>query len=388
MADEEASNETVRHSQRSSVGMTDLFTDIDSRPTLVVHIGGSKSGSTAIQDFLFANRERLATIGIAVPNTEMEYAEGRANQIWFFQNLIEKEESAEVIAAQLRSIEAEFEKKHAIPARVIVISAENLSNCHDLACNFERLRGSFRIFVVLYIRRQEDAYQAAWQQWFVKTGENLEDWLASTKADFCDWAATLDRWERARPDATVVRIFDRNELVGNDIVNDFCKVLGLNIDTLRRPNMALNPSFGVHVSDLYHSMSAVFEGPHDLKFEAQLYKLGVQSAQKRPNEWIFSKAQLEMIRIRHAEGNARVRSRYFPNHSSILLFPPVPESDVMKLPQDEINRRNIGVLAEMMFKYQLATDEEIGSLRTECQNLNNRVDALLKLLTEADDAAK
>lgn len=365
--------------------MTSILERQSAKPLLVVHIGGAKAGSTAIQDFLFSNRERLEGHGVAIPNVDLELSQGRADQIWFFENLVAKHDATEIIRARLGAISDAFRDRTGAPPRAILISAENLSNEHDLASRFEPLKDDYAIVVVLYIRRQEDAYQAAWQQWFAKSEQDIDAWLESTDGYFCDWRAISERWEAIAPDAFVMRIHDRKTLVGHDIVDDFCDVLGLDVTDLRRPDGHVNASFGVHVSELYRAMPGMFEGQHDLRVETLLYETGNRASEKRSGEWIFSPKQLQLIRKRHAEGNATVKARYFPTRPKGPLFPPIPRSDICGVPTEEINRRNIGVLGEFAFKSALEQKNRDQLLETRHVGMQERMVDTAQKLSATDD---
>lgn len=325
----------------------------ETRPLLVLHIGGAKAGSTSIQEFLAVNRQVLAGHGIVVPNTELRFDAGSADQIWYFEKLNQQEDPARTLAEDLDVLcETYAAEMHRRPKQII-LSAENLSN-HQPANLFSKAAEKYRLQVVLYIRRQEDAYQAAWLQWFVKTGVQIDDWLRETNGYFCDWNSVISRWEALDPEVLSIRIFERELMFGGDVVDDFCALLFPSDISILPSKKDMNVSFGVHVAHLFASLPGAFSDIHDIAFDNVLYRYGIDSAKKRPNEWIFNRSQLDLIRNRHAAGNARIKETYFGNMKRPELFSPVPADAITGIPLEEINRRNIAVLAELLFKSILA----------------------------------
>jgi hypothetical protein len=324
----------------------------DTRPSLVVHIGGAKCGSTSIQECLRVNRQVLAQHGVIVPDTNFEFATGLVGPIWYVEQLATHENPGDKLVDDLEALCADFTEKTKNCPSSIIFSAENLSN-HDPARMFGKIREKFKLHIVLYIRRQEDAYQAAWLQWFVKEEWKLEDWVKSSDGYFCDWDKVVSRWAALAPEKMSIQILERELLVGGDVVEDFCSLLfpaGISLLPSRKD---LNSSFGVHVADLFASLPGMFTSIHDIAFDDVLYGYELTSVKKRPNEWIFDRAQLDIIRQRHAAGNARLKQVYFDNLERAELFPPVPEDAVTGLSQEEINRRNIAVVAELLVKHIL-----------------------------------
>ena len=95
------------------------------RTVIYLHIGASKTASSAIQTFLRINAAALEAAGIHVPDSRVNgAAEVSGEHVWFFQDLVNHPDTAgERLASHVaRAVAA---KPH---CHSIVFSAENLSN--------------------------------------------------------------------------------------------------------------------------------------------------------------------------------------------------------------------------------------------------------------------
>ncbi len=332
---------------------------------LIVHIGGAKCGSTAIQNFAWSNQTALRDHGIIVPNTDMAIGMDQpADQVWFFHSLflemddteppLSVKDAAGRVASKIRQILVEDRKYHRggtappPPPSAIFLSAENLSNKNGLHAVFELLAQDFEMEIILYIRRQEDMFMSGWQQWFMKITDDLDTWIAQNNPFFCDWKQTIMDWESVGADRLTVRLFDRASLEAGDVVADFCKVVGLDPADFEFPTIEVNVSHGVHIAQLIHDSRAMYANEHDTYFEHLLYRYKISAAAKRPDEILFTPDQLRTIRGRFSDDNAWIRARYFPDLGRADLFPELDYERLSCPDQAEINRRNREVLAQIL----------------------------------------
>lgn len=337
---------------------------------LIVHIGGAKCGSTAIQSFLRNNRDSLAEQSFIAANTDLTSDMGhQADQVWFFQRLAEDAEAtsgnheasvrkaAGLLKSRLNGVLRKHRKRRRSSwfskpsACTILLSAENLSNQNGLHEVFGLLERYFEVELVLYIRRQEDMFMSGWQQWFAKVEDDLDAWIPKTSGFFCDWKQTIESWESVHPRKFDIRLFDRSSLTNGDVKTDYCGLVGLDPANFHIAEGDTNVTHGSHIARLMHDCREMYENnTHDTYFEHLLFRLDITAAAKRPNEVIFTPSQLRAIRARYAEDNAWIRARYFPDLPRKDLFPELDYSKLSYPDQSEINDRNRQVIHQILQK--------------------------------------
>jgi hypothetical protein len=206
------------------------------RGDLYIHIGSPKTGTTAIQHFLTANREKLAAQGVLYPvGGALRAAHhilgasvfpGRASLL---AGVPPKEAFESSIAAILEEIESTK------PAKV-VLSTEYLWG--NLApAKIRRLLQPFadwRIHILVYLRRQDLLAQSLYLQ-AVKGGysRTFDEWLKNAldgeKAGFF-FDQVLDAWQDSGVPLTITpRAYEKGQFEG-DIRLDFMNLVAPGAD--------------------------------------------------------------------------------------------------------------------------------------------------------------
>lgn len=206
------------------------------KPECLLHIGHSKTGSTSIQNAFAAHRESLAVRGVCYPKSPG----------WSNHALIPS--AAAPLPLRERGIHpafwaglppgdrierflTEFPSEMAtLPdsVRTVVMSSEQCIYILPDIASIERLASFLephfsRIRIVVYLRRQDTHFASAYTQ---KLRDGVVDMprLPSEGAERAeyDYAALLWRWAKVfGVEAVVPRLFDRAELVGGDVIDDF-----------------------------------------------------------------------------------------------------------------------------------------------------------------------
>ncbi len=285
---------------------------------LIVHIGCGKGGSSAIQRGLRLNAGALAEQGIVVPSADLEAGSavtGRHTQ--FFESLVERR-----AATDIPSLGDLLDAAAGDGASTLVLSAENLSNPTGFEKTFAKLKSRFDVFIVLYVRRQDEYLASSWQQWNVKEGHSLLSWVARGVGIRGDWLRMVEPWAATFGDDHIIaRVFDRERLVGGDVFLDFADVLDADAGRLEAPGER-NPSLSAIVSRFVEGRGFLFDGPHDQAFYQSLRALAPDHFQGGNDLPLFSPHEAKAILNRYRQSNEEFRRRYLP-HVKGRLFRPV-----------------------------------------------------------------
>ena len=197
-------------------------------PKLLLHIGTDKAGSTAIQSHLAVNRDWLARQGVYVPESGLGANNGHAA-------LFQSGKSAD-----WERLAAEIDASIAAGANQVLLSWEGL-NFWSRA-EIEALRAQLPglpVTVVVYVREQAEIVQSGFLQEIkrlantcpISTFQSRTLVLRLRQQRKARYPASRDyfrlarRWEKSMNAEICVRVFDRDQLVGEDVVTDFLNAI-------------------------------------------------------------------------------------------------------------------------------------------------------------------
>ena len=196
---------------------------IASGPEVVLHIGGQKCGSSALQGYLFFGRYGLAKYGIRYLDDELGDDLAKAKSHSNLLPRLRQKGAESWVRDRLALLD------WADPSKRYVLSSEGfceIRNVESYASALAPLGDFARVHIVLYVRSQVELIYSGWQQW----GSHLSfsDWVESAlKRDFANWNRIFSAWRQALPDANFsVRIFSRDRFPDGDLVADFRQLLG------------------------------------------------------------------------------------------------------------------------------------------------------------------
>lgn len=194
----------------------------DTRAQIVIHIGGQKCGSSALQGYLFFGRFGLEKNGISYldPNlgTDLQNAKSHSS-----------------LLPKLRERGSDWVLERAArlqwhnPNRSYVLSSEGLcqiKSVDSFAQALAPLAAFGRVHLVFYVRQQVEVIYSGWQQWGMHL--SFRDWVADAlRRDFANWHRIWLAWNSAFPDAQfTTRVFALSAFPRGDVVVDFRNLLG------------------------------------------------------------------------------------------------------------------------------------------------------------------
>lgn len=229
----------------------------------IIHIGAHKTGSTSIQKWLTENSSNLASEGIFYPleltNPQISFY-GQHVIPW---NLLGWSDQGlgvgkKLIDSGLKELENFIHEKD-----TLLLSSEDfvwLKDSH--ICKLKEVLNGYKIDVVIYVRRQDEATQALYQTdvLYYHQTQMFSDWL-QPRIDAFDYFAICERWRTQAQAQIIVRPYDLIRQQEGDVVRDFLEVISgivrrpLALDSpTRRP--ALNPTlpdFVVNMARYYNA---------------------------------------------------------------------------------------------------------------------------------------
>ena len=316
---------------------------------LILHIGGAKCGSSAIQAYLRQNAETLIDRNVVVPGKALDFfSEVTGEQIWAFEDAAASTESTEGLAGKLTHL---FEKADERGTGKIVLSAENICNHASLAPVLAHACGNRPVKVVFYVRRQDDFLISGWQQWHLKVFDTVEAYLADRVGRVACWHSMIEPWAEALGDDNIkVRPFVREHLKNQDVVADFCDVIGIDQTGLTPLPRTANPSFDEALARLAHRVRDVFDGPHDNRFyETMVRLLGANALKKDSASSLLTLETRHHILARYAEENELLKNRFLPELGETPLFKLPSEKNVRDLSEEKKLSDDIAMLTRCVY---------------------------------------
>jgi hypothetical protein len=292
----------------------------------IVHVGRHKTGTTALQHRLATSSDELMGHGVLYPET------GR-RPFGHHDLADELAESDSTVGPLVVDLRAEITEKD---PDVVIVSSEALQGLAP-----DRLAVVFppsETTVVLYIREQVDYLISGYAQ-----GVQATD-LCISFEDYVDLASDLDylpwlrRFERTfGRDNLVVRVYDRDSLVGGSTLSDFVSAVGLaELPSDETSKVDANPSLDFVNLRLKLLVNGL--GLASTKSKNGLYRM-FQEALQAPDSsgagLAIPSALQESLRKRYAKNNRKVFSRYIGGSERQFRFRDL-SSEVTRRSSDEL----------------------------------------------------
>lgn len=314
-------------------------------PRLLLHLGATKTGSTAIQHFLDANRPALLRRGVWVPEFGLfAQAERPWKTAGHARFLHEATGGRRVLRdrlwaglAALRSLGAEID--------TVVVSSE----AFFLSEHPEQVVGHFEGFVVealLYLRRQDLWAEAQYAEYVAggavgRVSASIETWLADPRVRrLLDYEGVVGEWRAALGpgggDRLIVRAYERAQLADGDGISDFIAAARLPAADLPRPAQEQANATRVDAAEVaaFRRFNALpfADSPHYLSFMAAAERaLAARRATPRRDPLLSAAARAEILRASEP-GNAAVARSVGRPDGRLFLDASAPQADAAAAP--------------------------------------------------------
>lgn len=343
---------------------------------LLIHIGMPKTGTTALQNFLLDNNAKLAKYGWSYPilsdgqrgelgEIELSGIKRCGNGCWIYESWI------------LDNIESEWDAGMDIVLRHlenknVIISEETIYEYGTEKFIMDAKKKYENIKVVIYLRRQDRAIESRYNQHIKSLGEE-STFIKFIESDgipehYLDYALKLDSISKIiGRENLIVRVYEKQQLVGNDIITDFLSILGIpsgqdDWEKSERMNLSLGGNF-LEISKLINSMQSVegiLEGQNgewswsdrDVKkdFIDVCTKLSSVFAGNKGEFAFFTQDERKEFLEKYKWDNEKVARKYLHRENGSLFY-----DDRMDFPLLDINQSSsfeadmIRLFAAMMY---------------------------------------
>lgn len=353
--------------------------------TVFLHIGLTKTGTTAIQTFLRANEDALAQKGICFPDLGFRYPNVTVNRNAHF--LISSFGTApddapfapqeEYYSAldRLAILAKEYDKILLTDEQIWRICSRHKDFLQtvkqDLASRGMALK------LIVYLRRQDEFIQSRYRQ-RIKAG------AAFTFYEFLDTPGSdsypLDFYDSVNnisdvvgKDNLIVRIYEKRQYKGAErtLCSDFLDIFGLSADDgFTEKEKTMNRSLCGTYLEIRRTLNTLPQGIKETPVLAQSIRSMQEAelfARDTPKQTLFRSGDQKLFLEQFSESNSRLAREYLGREDGILFYEPLKE-----LPYEQINTE------ELLRDTLLVLGQSIQTLDTKNKELKARTEKLEK----------
>ena len=299
--------------------------------TLYIHVGTSKTGSTALQTFCAENRVNLEKNGFCYPAFPVKYdyvGKARNGHFLFAENIDDKEsvfwDCIDIIKKSFQTFSN------------VILSDEKLwrlsRKWHKKF--FEAMqKENYSIKLIIYLRRQDEYVTSSWNQ-FVKKRYFVQKSQENISESFEDNGGTWETFLKTRemnpllhynkllkkPETVygkknlLVRRYDRQRFPQHSICADFMQILGLELtEEYRDAQTRQNPSLSPNAAEIQRILNTMPNQNSDdnFYFFNKILLSFSDLSRKNYSCSMFSKEEAKAFLEPYQKGNRRVAKEYF-----------------------------------------------------------------------------
>lgn len=305
--------------------------------TLYIHVGMMKTGTTALQKYLFDNARVLENQGWSYPlldNNIQNYGN--------FSGICERGGNGHFLYGDKQVVDTKSENwnkgweiilKHLKDKNVIVSSELIMIEGTEkfIRCALEKYNN---IKVLIYLRRQDRWIESCYNE-SVKTNRTFE-----TIQEYADleeqlhYLSQLDLMSRiVGRENLIVRVYENQQLINNDIVSDFLSVIGMSPEGNSPKGKLINPSIrgnyfeikryinSIYGAEKFFNDSAdMFNWDMDVDFANVCWKLSQSISQKQGEYGFFTPKERQEFLAKYALENEQIAREYLHREDGVLFY--------------------------------------------------------------------
>lgn len=352
----------------------DIFMN-KSKKNLYLHIGLTKTGTSAIQKFIVDNEQLLKEkYNIYYPNFG-RWVDGSHHKIAFAcsPNPYEKMKSDGELVNYLSELEQliEFSK-----CDNILLSSE----CFNLYNNQEfikRFKEKYNIKIICYLRRQDEYLESLYMQnvrdIVYKETKEFHHFLKDKK-DILLFSSILNRWGKiTSKDNFIVKVYDKNKFLNNNIIDDFMDIFSISIgDEFQKNIKQVNSSYIPKVTLYKRLLNSILKNQNE-KLVYLLQQYSNQNNDKR--ESFMSIQERKSLMHEFEEDNEIVRGEY-TNYDGLFNLEFEEKHKVT------ISKEDVYDITQFIFKQNPKFVRDIFSDLNLLDSNNEKIKAIIHIIKE------
>lgn len=321
---------------------------------LYIHIGGPKTGTTALQLFLAQNRQALERKGFCYPGNEDAH--------WGICANLQEHTLSGIQARPHTFVRRCVDEVLRSSCHTSILSAECLAGQGSAAILAELIPRSLDVRVIYYARRQDFLIES-WYNQMVKSSRyrmtnRLDEELLRKIYPMIlfDHTRVITPWaESFGRDNVIVRCYEKRQMKG-DIIKDFAAATALSIDeTFSRPGEKINSSLDLYHTEFIRLCNQAFpDAPeiNDFFIEHRFHQS--RFFENRPKQNLLSpKARIEILE-NYQGSNQHIAREYLGRDDGHLFYDPWPAPDDPWEPPRSITAEDLApIITEMITNLDL-----------------------------------
>lgn len=317
--------------------------------TLLIHMGNPKTGTTALQSFLYENKKNLEEYGWLYPDLRdelpetFEYIVREKNGDVFFGRLIDGERRFNISDENWKRVWKKI--LEALADKNVILSAEGLSKQSVAGEFLEKAKSEYdNIKVVIYLRRQDRTIESLWNQKIRGRGKwkyekSFDDFIKENQfIQFLHYKERLDNISKIiGRENVIVRIYEKQQFFEKQhtIAADFLSVIGIAPDwekwkDCRMQNPRLDGNY-IEIMRVFNSLLQIEEIDFE-QYERTLIKLSQIFSEKKKDMGYFTPEERREFLAQFVSENEYIAREYMGRKNGVLFY------DVeMDYPMDDIH---------------------------------------------------
>ncbi len=341
---------------------------------LYIHIGESKTGTTALQRFLFNNKHLLTQKGYLYPATGLSgNFEAHHRLAWPLTRKHNTKISPEEIWGQLEREIKSTGLKNVILSSEFFPDVVNMEKLHRL------LTERYNTRIIVYLRRQDEKIQSAYNQKikFARMNKSIHEFVihgtpSFNMSPYLHFENRLKKWKNTfGKEAIIVRVYEKVQLP-RGIFFDFLQAIGLDLtDEYVMPARGINPSLNWDILEFLRLCNFIpMERREHNQLVKPLGKISEKMGGKNHLEQHTLLSPQERIEIlkKYEASNQQVARKYLGREDGQLFYDPWPDPNE---PWEPYPGLTIEKVVQIVGGLWVEQQKDINTLRQQIQKLKS-----------------